>query len=65
MLIWEGVSKNNIAVEDVYDAQLVLQDRYTYSYTYKSNGLPEKADVQIGLPGQPSANSSVGFAYQQ
>ncbi|OJY80850.1 MAG: hypothetical protein BGP14_01230 [Sphingobacteriales bacterium 44-15] len=65
VLIWEGVSKNNIAVEDVYDAQLVLQDRYTYSYTYKSNGLPEKADVQIGLPGQPSANSSVGFAYQQ
>lgn len=64
-LIWEGVSKNNIAVEDVYNAQLVLQQRYTYNYTYKSNGLPEKADVQIGVPGQPPANSTVEFTYQQ
>ena len=64
LFLWQGPSKNNAVVENIYDAQLTLQDRYQYQYTYQSNGLPEKASVQIGLPGEPVTTSAVGFTYK-
>jgi hypothetical protein len=63
-LLWHGVSKNNIAREDQFDANLSLEDQYFYTYTYKANGLPEHASVKNGLPGQPSATSDVSFIYK-
>jgi hypothetical protein len=64
VFLWQGISKNNAVVENIYDAQLTLEGRYQYEYTYKSNGLPEKASVQIGLPGEPGTTSTVGFTYK-
>ena len=64
VFLWQGPSKNNAVVENIYDGQLTLQDRYQYQYTYKSNGLPEKANVKIGLPGEPVTTSTVGFTYK-
>ena len=64
VFLWQGPSKNNAVVENIYDAQLTLEDRYQYEYTYKSGGLPEKAKVQIGLPGTPITTSTVGFTYK-
>ncbi len=63
-LLWQGPSKNNVTVESVFDENLVLEDKYVYTYTYKANGLPEKANVVIGLPGQPGSTSTVGYTYQ-
>ena len=63
-LLWQGASKNNVVLEKVFDSQLQLEDRSTYTYTYKANGFPEKADVKTGLPGQPEELSTVGFTYR-
>ncbi len=63
-LLWHGVSKNNIVQEDQFDADLSLDDRYFYTYTYKANGLPDHASVKKGLPGQPSTTSDVNFIYK-
>ena len=52
-LFWLSSSKNNITREDHFDSNLQLEDQYVYTYTYKANGLPEKAQVKVGLPGQP------------
>ncbi|MFT3675610.1 MAG: hypothetical protein QM781_06900 [Chitinophagaceae bacterium] len=63
-LFWETVSSNNILQENHFDAALALSDRFAYNYTYKSNGLPEKATITIGLPGQPSSTSMLSYRYQ-
>lgn len=63
-LLWQGVSKNNITREEHFDENQTLEDIYTYVYTYKSNGLPEKAVVTSGLPGQPQITSNLDFIYQ-
>ena len=63
-LLWQGASKNNVVLEKVYNPQLQEEDRSVYTYTYKANGFPEKADVKTGLPGQPQENSTVGFTYK-
>jgi hypothetical protein len=63
LLLWQSVSQNNIRQEEHFDASLVLEDRYTYTYTYKSNGLPESAEVKNGLPGSTPATSRVDFIY--
>lgn len=60
----QAVSSNNIKQEDHYDADLELEDRYIYTYTYKANGLPEHAEVKIGLPGQPPVISGIDFIYR-
>ncbi|HRO48367.1 hypothetical protein [Agriterribacter sp.] len=64
LLLWQGPSKNNVIVENIFDAQLTLEDKYQYEYTYKTSGLPEKAQVKIGLPGNPVTMGSVGFTYK-
>ncbi|HTN06313.1 hypothetical protein [Agriterribacter sp.] len=64
VLLWQGPSKNNVTIENIFDAQLAPEDKYQYEYTYKTGGLPEKADVKIGLPGNPVTTSTVGFTYK-
>ncbi|MBL7744832.1 MAG: hypothetical protein JNN00_15270 [Chitinophagaceae bacterium] len=63
-LLWQGVSRNNITKEEHFDATQVLEDVYSYVYTYKANGLPESAVVTIGLPGQTPTTSALNFLYQ-
>ncbi len=63
-LFWETVSSNNILQENHFDATLALSDRFAYNYTYKSNGLPERATITIGLPGQPTSTSMLSYRYQ-
>ena len=63
-LLWQGPSKNNVLTETIFDSNLVLEDKNVYTYTYKANGFPEKADVVSGIPGQPGSTSTVGYIYQ-
>lgn len=63
-LFWETVSANNILQENHFDAILAPSDRFVYNYTYKSNGLPEKAAITIGLPGQPATTRTLSYRYQ-
>lgn len=62
-LFWQTSGKNNIKQEDHFDANLIAEDRYVYTYTYSANGLPQHADVKIGLPGQPQTDSEVEYIY--
>jgi hypothetical protein len=63
-LFWLAVSKNNITEENHFDENLRPEDRFTYAYNYKSNGLPEQATVKQGLPGRPVTTSQVDFIYK-
>ncbi|MGN6292559.1 MAG: hypothetical protein ACTHMV_07415 [Chitinophagaceae bacterium] len=63
-LFWQAVSKNNITVENEFDEDQQPSDKFVYTYTYKSNGLPEKATVKQGLPGQEPITSQLTFTYQ-
>ncbi|HET6994686.1 MAG TPA: hypothetical protein VFI06_06875 [Chitinophagaceae bacterium] len=63
-LLWQAASKNNVTKEEHFGANLQLEDVFTYVYTYKTNGLPERATVTNGLPGQPPVISSVNFTYE-
>lgn len=64
VLFWQGASKNNIKVEDHFDADLQPEDKFVYDYEYNNNGLPKSAVVKQGLPGQQPATSNVSFIYQ-
>lgn len=64
LLFWQVASKNNITLENHFDSNLQPEDRYAYTYTYKANGLPEKAVVKIGLPGQPGTTANIEYIYQ-
>lgn len=63
-LFWESVSSHNILQENHFDAQLNQSDRFAYNYTYNSNGLPERATITMGLPGQPTSTSNLIYRYQ-
>ncbi len=63
-LFWQAVSKNNIKVEDHFDAQLQPEDKFVYEYQYNNNGLPASASVKQGLPGQSGSDSQLHFSYQ-
>ena len=63
-LFWQAVSKNNITTENHFDEDLKPEDRFTYAYDYKSNGLPSHATVKQGLPGKPVTTSDVDFIYK-
>jgi hypothetical protein len=63
-LLYQSSSKNNIIKEDHFDSDLVLEDQFNYTYTYKSNGLPQSAEVKNGLPGQPPVISKVEYSYK-
>ena len=47
-LFWQGVSKNNIKVEDHFDANLQPEDKFVYAYQYNDNGLAGSAVVTQG-----------------
>lgn len=63
-LLLQGASKNNVIKEDQFDSDLQLEERTTYTYTYKTNGLPAQAEVKKGLPGQAPAVSELKFTYK-
>lgn len=63
-LFWQGAAKNNIKKEEHFDSNLQIEDRYVYTYTYKTNGLPENAVVKSGLPGQPEVTTNIQYTYQ-
>lgn len=63
-LLWQAPYKNNIVQEDQFDETQQLEDRYTYTYTYKSNGLPQHAEVKNGLPGGPLTTTQVDYIYK-
>ncbi|WP_336517850.1 hypothetical protein [Pollutibacter soli] len=63
-LLWQGPSKNNVTVEDVFDENQVQTDKNVYTYNYNIKGFPNGATVKSGLPGQPQTESTVGFVYQ-
>lgn len=63
-LLWVAPSKNNIKQEDHFDADQQLEDRFTYTYTYKANGLPEGGESKNGLPGGPVTTSQIQFIYK-
>lgn len=63
-LFWQSASKNNITVESEFDSEQQPSDKFTYTYTYKSDGLPEKGTVTQGLPGQQPVTSQLNFKYQ-
>ncbi len=62
-LFWQAPSKNNVTVENHFDADQQPEDKFVYNYTYKSNGLPLSAVVTQGLPGQPAATENVEYIY--
>ena len=63
VLFWQGASKNNVILENHFDSHLQPEDRYSYVYSYLPNGLPEKATVTIGFPGQPATTTQVNYSY--
>ncbi len=63
LLFWQDASKNNIKVEDHFDADLQPEDKFVYDYQYNDKGLPKSAVVKQGLPGQPGTTSNVTFTY--
>ncbi|HMO61527.1 MAG TPA: hypothetical protein PKC39_15785 [Ferruginibacter sp.] len=64
MLFLQAVSKNNITREDHFNKQLVLEDRYAYTYTYKSNDFPAKAKLKIGLDDATAIQDEIIYAYE-
>ena len=62
-LFWQAPSKNNITVENHFDADLQPEDKFVYNYTYNTNSLPKTAVVTQGLPGQPPVISNVQYIY--
>lgn len=63
-LFWLAPSKNNITVENEFDATQQMEDKSVYAYTYYQNGLPKDAVVTQGLPGQPPTTSELKYIYQ-
>ena len=63
-LFWTTASKNNIVLEHHYDVQNSVIGRYQYTYTYHSNGKPQKGNLTTGLLGQQQTTRPVKFTYQ-
>jgi hypothetical protein len=63
ILFWQSISKNNVTLEDHFDANQVAEDRFTYNYTYNAKGLPTAAVVAQGLPGGPTTALNVLYVY--
>lgn len=62
-LFFQSVCKYNTVQEDHFDKNLVLENRYKYTYTYALNGQPQHAAVKIGLDGQAGDNKQVNYVY--
>lgn len=63
-LFWQAASKNNIAVENHFDAVSAPEDKRTYRYAYHENGMPATALVTKGLPGTEQTTINVNFIYK-
>ena len=63
-LFWQSPSKNNITIEDHFDAAQQPEDKFVYTYTYNDKGLPKTGKVTQGLPGQATTVSDINFIYQ-
>jgi hypothetical protein len=63
-LFWLAPSKNNITVENEFDADQQPDDKSVYNYTYNEKGLPKTAVVTQGLPGQPTTTVNLNYTYQ-
>lgn len=63
-LFWQAATKNNVTVENHFNSDQQPEDKFVYTYTYKSNGLPEKAIVKQGLPGQEPVTHQLTYTYQ-
>lgn len=63
-IFWQSASKNNIKVEEHFDSDLQLEDKFVYEYQYNNNGLPKTGVVTQGLPGEPPVINNISFIYQ-
>jgi len=63
-LLLQNISKNNIVQEDHYDSDLQMEDKYVYTYVYKANGFPQRAEIKKGLPGQIPVTNQAEFIYK-
>ncbi|MDB5196475.1 MAG: hypothetical protein JWP88_846 [Flaviaesturariibacter sp.] len=62
-LFWQPAPKNNVTLEKHYDENGVLEETHTFAYTYKANGLPEKAVESIQQTGQATTTSTITYTY--
>lgn len=63
-ILWQAPSRNNVTREEHFDQDNQLEDVYSYAYTYKSNGKPEKAVLTQGLPGETPVTTNIDYTYQ-
>jgi hypothetical protein len=63
ILFWQNASKNNIKLEEHFDADMQLEDKYVYDYQYNDKGLPKSAVIKQGLPGDQQTTTNVTFSY--
>lgn len=64
LLLMQTVSKNNVIKEEYYNQDLVMEDRYRYTYTYKENGLPLKAVIRTGTDDSDTGQKEVRYFYR-
>lgn len=64
LLFMQSVSRNNVLKEEYFDKDLTLEDRHRYTYTYKNNGLPQKAVIKVGLNDTNATEKEVVYSYQ-
>lgn len=64
LLFMQAVSRNNVLKEEYFDKNFTVEDRYRYAYTYKTNGLPEKAVIKVGLNDTNATEKEVLYSYQ-
>ncbi len=64
LLFMQAVSRNNVLKEEYFDKNLMIEDRYRYAYTYKTNGLPLKAVIKVGLNDTNTTEKEVMYSYQ-
>lgn len=64
LMMLQTVSKNNPTQELHYDDSQTLEQRYRYSYTYKSNDFPASAILKEGITDANSTETQLVFFYQ-
>ena len=64
LMMLQTVSKNNPTQEMHYDDSQTLEQRYRYSYTYKTNDFPASAILKEGITDANSTQTQLVFFYQ-